>query len=65
MVKVEIEEHEIKALDELMKDAKCPIEMGAILMGLKQKIYESWKKDFESKQKELAHKLVEEKDKKK
>ena len=59
MVKVDIEENEIKALDDLMKDAKCPVEMGAILYGLRKKIYESWKKDFDAKQKELAKQLTE------
>jgi len=58
MVKIDIEENEIKALDDLMKDAKCPVEMGAILYHLKTKIYEAWKKDFESKQKELAEKML-------
>lgn len=66
MVKIDIEEQEIKALDDLMKDAKCPVEMGAILYSLKQKIYDAWKKDFESKQKELAEKMLNEtKEKKK
>jgi len=66
MVLVELNENEIKALDALMKDCKTDIEMGFILYSLKQKIYESWKKDFESKQKELAEKLVTEgKEKKK
>ena len=66
MVKVDLNENEIKALDALMKDCKTDIEMGFILYSLKQKIYEAWKKDFESKQKELAEKLVTEgKEKKK
>jgi len=60
MVSVDIDENEIKALDDLMKDAKCPVEMGAVLYGLKVKIYKAWKTDFDSKQKEVAQKLLEE-----
>jgi hypothetical protein len=66
MVKIDIDENEIKALDALMKDCKTDIEMGFILYSLKKKIYDAWKLDFESKQKELAEKLVTEgKEKKK
>jgi len=59
MVKIDIDENEIKALDALMKDAKCPVDMGWILQNLKIKIGEAWKKDFEAKQKELAKQLME------
>jgi hypothetical protein len=66
MVKIDLDENEIKALDALMKDCKTDIEMGFILYSLKQKIYDAWKKDFESKQKELAEKMLNEtKEKKK
>lgn len=66
MVKIDLDENEIKAIDALMKDCKTDIEMGFILYSLKQKIYDAWKKDFESKQKELAEKMLNEtKEKKK
>jgi hypothetical protein len=59
MVKIDLDENEIKALDALMKDAKCPVDMGWILQNLKIKIGESWKKEFDVKQKELAKQLIE------
>jgi len=59
MVKVDIDENEIKALDALMKDCKVPVDMGWILQNLKIKIGEAWKKEFETKQKELAKQLME------
>jgi hypothetical protein len=59
MVKIELTDEEIKALDLLMKDAKTPIDLGWVLQNLKIKIGEAWKKEFESKQKELAKQLME------
>jgi hypothetical protein len=59
LVKIDIDEDEIKAIDALLKDCKVPPEMGWTLTNLKKKIYESWKKEFDAKQKELAKQLIE------
>jgi len=59
MVKVDIDENEIKALDALMKDAKCPVDMGWILQNLKIKIGKAWKEKFELDQLEMAKKMIE------
>lgn len=65
MVKIDIDENEIKAIDALMKDCKTDIEMGFILYTLKKKIFDAWKIEFESKQKELAEKMLSESKEKK
>ena len=52
MVKVEINVEEIRALDELMKDAKCPIPMGLKLGLFRIRVQEAFNKDQESKLKE-------------
>jgi len=43
MVKVDIKPEEAQAYAELMKDAKCPPEMGYLLTSLKFKIFEAFK----------------------
>lgn len=58
MVLVEIRPEEVQALDELYKDAKCPIPMGTILGMLRAKIQEAFVKDNE---KQLKEKYKEEK----
>jgi hypothetical protein len=61
MVKIDLDENEIKAIDALMKDCKTDIEMGFILYTLKKKIFDAWKEKFESDQQELAQKMLKEK----
>lgn len=52
MVKINISKEEIVALQQLMKDAQVPIDMGYILGGLKNKIAEAWQKDQKAKAKQ-------------
>lgn len=58
MVLVEMNPQEVKALDELMKDAKCPIQMGLILGLFRTKIQEAFNKDMKKRQKEQARVIL-------
>ena len=49
---------EVKALDELMKDAKCPIQMGLILGLFRGKIQEAFNKDMKKQQMEKAKEML-------
>jgi len=52
MVKVDINQQEIAALQQLMKDAQVPIDMGYILGCLKNKIAEAWQKEQKARAKQ-------------
>jgi len=58
MVKIDIDENEIVALQALMKDAKVPVDMGYVLGGLKAKIAQAWQKERkDAAKKQLAKEL--------
>lgn len=63
MVKVDITAEEAQSYVELMKDAKCPPEMGYLLTSLKFKIFKAFQKDKEDRNKEVAKKMLEEEQK--
>lgn len=58
MVKIEVDEQEIQALDIVFKEAKVPLEVGAIIINFRNKLLREFKKDFDSKQKEKAKELL-------
>ena len=64
MVLVDIKAMEVKALDELMKDAKCPIQMGLILGLFRTKVQEAFNKDIKKQQTEQAKEILKIKEKK-
>lgn len=49
MVLVEMNQREVQALDELYKDAKCPIAMGMILGLFRTRIQEAFVNEQEKK----------------
>ena len=57
-VVVDIEQSEAQAFVELLKDAKMPAEMGYVLISLKFKIFQAFKKADESIQLETAKKML-------
>lgn len=59
MVKVDIAPEEAQAYAELMKDAKCPPEMGYLLTSLKFKIFEAFKKAKSEADKKVARDMLE------
>ena len=58
MVEVELSGEEIKALHELMNDAKAPIDMGYILGSFKIKVAKAWQDDMMQQQKQAAKAIV-------
>ena len=48
MVKVEINEKEIQALDAVFNSAKVNIPVASIILGFKQKIFVAWKAEKEA-----------------
>lgn len=58
MVLVDINITEVKAIDELYKDAKCPIPMGLVLGLLRTKIQEAFNKEMKKQQKEQAKAIL-------
>lgn len=65
MVKVDIAPEEAQAYAELMKDAKCPPEMGYLLTSLKFKIFEAFKKAKSEEAKKVARDMLEQEKKNK
>lgn len=63
MVKVDIDPKEAQAYSELMKDAKCPPEMGYLLTSLKFKIFEAFKAAKDKEDREVAKQMLEEEQK--
>lgn len=58
MARVEVTQEEIKALNDLMEDAKCPIEMGKILFEFREKVVKAFKKEMMQKQEQAAKNIM-------
>jgi hypothetical protein len=58
MVKVNISNEEIQALDVLIKDAKMPSKMGYVLEVFKQEIVKAFQEEQKAQRKDQAKELV-------
>jgi hypothetical protein len=65
MVLVEIQVEEIKAIDELLKDAKMPYQMGFILGAFRMKIQQAIDRELNKERRNQAKKILGVEDEKK
>lgn len=65
MVKIEILPQEVNAFDALLKDAKCPPEMGYLLTSLKFKMFKAFEAEKTKEAKEVVKRMLDDEKKEK